>query len=66
MIKNKENNKNIRIAFIDEEYNKEFIDLFKIKSCLGFSIIKIQNNEKVVDEIENNLSQYYIDIDKNK
>ena len=66
LIKNKENNKNIRIAFIDEEYNKEFIDLFKIKSCLGFSIIKIQNNEKVVDEIENNLSQYFIDIDKNK
>ena len=66
LIKNKENNKNIRIIFIDEEYNKEFIDLFKIKSCLGFSIIKIQNNEKVVDEIENNLSQYFFDIDKNK
>ena len=66
LIKNKENNKNIRIAFVDEEYNKEFIDLFKIKSCLGFSIIKIQNNEKVVNEIENNLSQYFIDIDKNK
>ena len=48
-------NKNIRIAFLDEEYNKEFIDLFKIKSYLGFTIIKIQNNEKVVDEIENNL-----------
>ena len=66
LIKNKQNNKNIRIIFIDEEYNKEFIDLFKIKSCLGFSIIKIQNNEKVVDEIENNLSQYFFDIDKNK
>ena len=66
LLKTKENNKNIRILFIDEEYNKEFIDLFKIKSCLGFSIIKIQNNEKVVDEIENNLSQYFFDIDKNK
>ena len=66
LIKNKQNNKNIRIIFIDEEYNKEFIDLFKIKSCLGFSIIRIQNNEKVVDEIENNLSQYFFDIDKNK
>ena len=58
LLKTKENNKNIRILFIDEEYNKEFIDLFKIKSCLGFSITKIQNNEKVVDEIENNLFFY--------
>ena len=66
LLKTKENNKNIRILFIDEEYNKEFIDLFKIKSCLGFSITKIQNNEKVVDEIENNLSQYFVDINKDK
>ena len=35
LIKTKGNNKNIRILFIDEEYNKEFIELFKIKSCLG-------------------------------
>ena len=66
LLKTKENNKNIRIIFIDEEYNKEFINLFKIKSCLGFLIVKIQNNEKVVDEIENNLSQYFININENK
>ena len=35
LIKTQGNNKNIRILFIDEEYNKEFIELFKIKSCLG-------------------------------
>ncbi len=66
LIKNQENNKNIRIAFLDEEYNKEFIDLFKIKSCMAFLITRIQNNEKVVDEIENNLSQYIFNSFKNK
>ena len=62
LLKNKENNnRNIRIIFLDEEYLKEFIDIFKIKSCMGFLINKIQSNEKVFDEIENNLSQYIID-----
>ena len=60
LLKNKDN-KNIKIIFIDDEYNKEFVDLFKIKSCMGFLIIKIQNNEKVFNEIETNLSQYIID-----
>ena len=60
LIKNKENEKNIRIAFLDEEYNKEFINIFKIKSCMGFLIIKTENNEKVFNEIESNISQYIV------
>ena len=40
LIKTKGNNKNIRILFIDEEYNKEFIELFKIKSCLDYAFKK--------------------------
>ena len=66
LIKNKENEKNIRIAFLDEEYNKEFINIFKIKSCMGFLIIKTENNEKVFNEIENNLSQYIVNNINNK
>ena len=60
LIKNKENEKNIRIAFLDEEYNKEFINIYKIKSCMGFLIIKTENNEKVFNEIESNISQYIV------
>ena len=66
LIKNKENSKNIRIIFLNEENNKEFIDIFKIKNCMGFLIIRVESNEKVFDEIEKNLSQYIINIDENK
>ena len=66
LIKTKENNKNIRIIFLNEENNKEFIDIFKIKNCMGFLIIRVESNEKVFDEIEKNLSQYIINIDENK
>ena len=66
LIKTKENNKNIRIIFLNEENNKEFIDIFKIKNCMGFLIIREESNEKVFDEIEKNLSQYIINIDENK
>ena len=66
LIKTKENNKNIRIIFLNEENNKEFIDIFKIKNCMGFLIIRLESNEKVFDEIEKNLSQYIINIDENK
>ena len=59
LIKNKENEKNIRIVFLDEEYNKEFINIFKIKSCMGFLVIKTENNEKVFNEIESNISRNY-------
>ena len=65
LIKNK-NNQDIKILFLDEDYNKEFINLFKIKSCMGFLISRIQNNEKVFDEIENNLSQYIVNNINNK
>ena len=60
LIKNKENEKNIRIVFLDEEYNKEFINIFKIKNCMGFLVIKTENNEKVFNEIESNISQYIV------
>ena len=57
IIKNKDN-KNIKLYFIDEKYNKEFLDVFNIKSCMAFTIIKNQSNEKVFDEIESKISQY--------
>ena len=59
LIKNQEN-KNINIFFIDEDYNKEFLDIFNIKNCLSFSVIKNQSNEKVFNEIESTISQYAI------
>ena len=59
LIKNKDNN-NIKLYFIDEKYNKDFLDVFNIKSCMAFTIIKNQSNEKVFDEIESKISQYAI------
>ena len=62
IIKNKDN-KNIKIFFLDEDYNKDFIDIFNLKSCMGFCIIKNQSNEKVFTEIETKISQYAINND---
>ena len=53
-------NKNIKIFFLDEDYNKDFIDIFNIKSCMAFCVLKNQNNEKVFNEIESKISQYAI------
>ena len=61
MILKNQHNKNIKIFFLDEDYNKDFIDIFNLKSCMSFCIIKNQNNEKVFNEIESKLSQYAID-----
>ena len=61
LIKNKEK-KNIRIIFLDKDSNQDFIDIFKIKNCLGFLILKNQNNEKAYNEIEHNLSQYIAEL----
>ena len=60
IIKNKVN-KNINIYFINEDYNKDFLDIFKLKCCMGFCIIKEQYNEKVITELESNLAQYAIE-----
>jgi hypothetical protein len=53
-------NKNIKIFFLDEDYNKDFIDIFSIKSCMAFCVLKNQNNEKVFNEIESKITQYAI------
>jgi hypothetical protein len=53
-------NKNIKIFFLDEDYNKDFIDIFNIKSCMAFCVLKNQNNEKVFNEIESKITQYAI------
>ena len=67
IIKNKES-KNIKIFFLDEDYNKDFNDIFTLKSCMGFCIVKNQSNEKVFNEIETKLSQYAIsnNLEKNE
>ena len=54
-------NENIKIFFIDEDYNKDFLDIFNIKNCMGFCIVKNICNEKVFDEIESKISQYAVD-----
>ena len=54
-------NKNINIYFINEDYNKDFLDIFKLKNCMGFCVIKEQYNEKVITELETNLAQYAIE-----
>ena len=53
-------NKNIKIFFLDEDYNKDFINIFNIKSCMAFCVLKNQNNEKVFNEIESKIAQYAI------
>ena len=56
-----QHNKNITLFFLDEDYNKDFIDIFNLKCCMGFCIIKNQSNEKVFNEIESKISQYAIE-----
>ena len=53
-------NKNIKIFFLDDDYNKDFIEIFNIKSCMSFCVLKNKNNEKVFNEIESKISQYAI------
>ena len=65
IIKNKVN-KNINLYFINEDYNKDFLDIFKLKSCMGFCVLKNQCNEKVFNEIESKIAQYAIDKHFNK
>ena len=53
--KDLENNK---LYFINNDEIKNFNNLFNIKKLLAFSIIKNDKNEKVIEEIKNNLSNY--------
>ena len=57
LIKNQLNN-NIKLYFVDEKYDKDFLDAFNIKSCMAFTIIKNQSNEKVYNEIKSKISQH--------
>ena len=52
-----ENNK---LYFINNDEIKNFNNLFNIKKLLAFTIIKNDKNEKVIEEIKNNLSNYNI------
>ena len=56
LLKCKENKK-IKIYFIEPEYNKEFLELFRLKKCMGFLILKTQANEKPFNEILSNINQ---------
>ncbi len=60
------NNKNICIYFIDESYNKKFVEIFKIKKLLSFLLVKKNFNETQFNNIKKNLENYDINKENNK
>ena len=60
------NNTNVYIYFIDEEFQKKFLEIFKLKKLLSFALIKNNLNESKFNEIKNNLDNYNLNNDKNK
>ena len=59
-------NTNVYIYFIDEEFQKKFLEIFKLKKLLSFALIKNNLNESKFNEIKNNLDNYNLNNDKNK
>ena len=59
-------NPNIFIYFIDEEYQKNFLEIFKLKKLLSFVLVKNNLNESQFNEIKNNFDNYNLNNDKNK
>ena len=59
-------NKNIHIYFINEIWQKNFIDKFKVKKLLGFVLIKNDINKEIFNEIRKMLESYDLNNDVNK
>ena len=52
------NSDNIKIFLIDSNEQKHFLNLFKLKKILAFTLYKNEYNSKVIDEIFNNFHTY--------
>ena len=53
-------NSNIHIYFINETWQKNFLEQFKLKKLLGFILIKNQINEEEFNQINNLVESYDI------
>ena len=59
-------NSNIYIYFIDKEWQKKFLQIFKLKKLLSFILVKNSINESLFKELKTNLENYNINNDINK
>ena len=59
-------NSNIFIYFIDKEWQKKFLQIFKLKKLLSFILVKNSINESLFKELKTNLENYNINNDINK
>ena len=60
------NIKNIYIYLVDDEYQKKFCEIFKLKKMLSFTLLKDKLNEKIFNEINNILSSYNLNDNINR
>ena len=60
------NDFNIHIYFIDENWQKNFIDKFRLKKLLSFIIIKNEINKDIFNEIKSVIESYDINKENNK
>ena len=58
-------NSNIFIYFIDKEWQKKFLEIFKLKKLLSFILVKTSINESLFNELKSNLENYNINNDIN-
>ncbi len=58
-------NKNYCIYFIDEDWQKKFLDIFKLKKLLSFIYLKDNTNDNIFNDIKNKLENYNINNDSN-
>ena len=59
-------NSNLFIYFIDNEWQKKFLEIFKLKKLLSFILVKNNINESLFNELKSNLENYNINNDTNK
>ena len=56
----------ISIYFIDEEWQKKFLEIFKIKRLLSFVLLKNDSNKEIFNEIKNSFKSYNINDETNR
>ena len=59
-------NNDISIYFIDEEWQKKFLEIFKIKKLLSFVLLKNDSNKEIFNEIKNSFKSYNINEEINR
>ena len=56
----------LSIYFIDEEWQKKFLEIFKIKKLLSFVLLKNDSNKEIFNEIKNSFKSYNINNENNR